>query len=96
MKDLFTLNSLLFFAIGAAGMIAHAVKKWQAGEIEGRLLDWYLVNPRATVGAVLLWVGGVGYLLLDGTLTDPNVKVQFLAAFFAGYGGDTFNKQGPR
>ena len=82
-----------FYAIGLVAMGLHAVKKWAKGEIKGKLIDWYWVNPRATVGAVVSCLGGIVTAILSGVLTDISVDAQILAAVGIGYAADTLNNQ---
>ena len=96
MNELFTVNALVFFAIGFASMVSHAVKKWVAGEIRGKLIDWYVSHPRATVGAILACLSGITTAILTGALTDYSSGVQILAAWGIGYSSDTLNSQGKK
>lgn len=94
MTELFTIKALVFFAIGLLSMLTHAIKKWVAGEIRGKLVDWYLSHPRMTVGAVMACIGGIATAILSGALTDYSVGAQILAAWGIGYASDTVNNQG--
>ncbi len=94
MDLLFTLSSLEFFIIGLASMMMHGVKKWVQGEIRGNLIDWYIVHPRASVGALLACFGGIATAILTGTLTDHSQGAQIVAAWGIGYAADTINSQG--
>ena len=94
MIELFSLNALVFFAIGLLSMILHCLKKWVAGEIRGKLVDWYWSHPRMTVGAVLTCFGGIATAILSGALDDYSVGAQILAAWGIGYAADTVNNQG--
>lgn len=96
MMQLFTIQSAVFFVIGMAAMFIHALKKWTQGEIEGDLMCWYRMNPRATIGAILACLGGVGTAILSGALTDWTVGAQILAAVGIGYASDTLNNQVPK
>lgn len=91
--ELFTVNSAVFFVIGFLSMLSHAVKKWTMGEIRGSVIDWYWMNPRATVGAVLACVGGIATAILSGALVDYTVGAQLIAAWGIGYSADTINNQ---
>ena len=93
MLELFTSTSFVFYTIGILSMIVHGVKKWTQGEIRGNLIDWYWVHPRATVGAILACLGGIGTAILSGALNDFTVGAQILAASGIGYAADTLNKQ---
>jgi hypothetical protein len=94
MNILFTKISLIFFLIGIASMLTHAVKKWVQGQIVGNLIDWYIIRPKASVGALMTCVGGVGAAILSGTLIDASIGSQILAAWGIGYAADTVNSQG--
>lgn len=94
MIELFTLNAFVFFTIGLLSMLSHAVKKWVAGEIRGKLVDWYWSHPRMTVGAILTCLGGIATAILSGALDDYSVGAQILAAWGIGYASDTVNNQG--
>jgi len=94
MEALINGNAPIFLAIALAGMLAHAVKKWAYREIRGKLVDWYVMHPRASVGALLGCFGGLATALLTGTLHDPSSSAEILAAFGIGWGADTFNTQG--
>jgi hypothetical protein len=96
MKALFTLTALAFFGLGFLSMLTHAVKKWVAGEIQGNLIDWYVVNPKMTVGAIIACIGGVATAILTGTLTDYMAGAQVLAVWGIGFAADTVNSQGKR
>ena len=91
--ELFTSTAFVFYTIGIASMVLHAVKKWTQGEVRGNLIDWYWMNPRATVGAALACLGGIGTAILSGALTDFTVGAQILAAVGIGYAADTVNSQ---
>lgn len=91
--ELITQTAFVFYAIGLIAMVLHAIKKWTRGEIEGNALDWYLVHPRATVGAVLACLGGVATAIVSGALTDYTVGAQVLAVVGIGYASDTLNTQ---
>lgn len=94
MQALLTQSALVFFLIGVVSMLTHAVKKWVAGEIRGNLIDWYMVQPRATLGALLACVGGIAAAVLSGQLTDYAQGAQIIAAWGIGYASDTINSQG--
>lgn len=94
MITLFTGTAMMFYAIGFASMISHAVKKWVTGEIRGGLIDWYVCNPRMTVGALMACIGGIAMAILSGALTDHTSGAQILAAWGIGYAADTINNQG--
>jgi hypothetical protein len=94
MEKYLTMTSLIFLLIALASMLTHGVKKWVNGEIQGDLIDWYLVHPRASIGAVMACIGGVMVAILTGTLTAPIDGTAILAAWGLGYGADTLNSQG--
>lgn len=91
---LFSTTSAVFFAIGILSMLSHALKKWTQGEIIGSIIDWYWMNPRATVGAYLTCMSGIATAILSGALTDYTVGAQLLAVWGIGYASDTVNNQG--
>lgn len=91
---LFSKVSFVFFAIGLLSMFLHGLKKWTLGEIQGKWIDWYVCNPRATVGSILACLGGIATAILSGALVDYSVGSQILAAAGVGYAADTFNNQG--
>lgn len=91
---LFSKTSTMFFAIGLLSMFLHSVKKWAMGEIQGNLIDWYWMNPRATVGSLLACLGGIATAILSGALVDYSVGAQILAAAGVGYAADGLNNQG--
>lgn len=93
MKILFTHASFSFYAIGLLSMFFHGLKKWTMGEIKGNVIDWYLVHPRATVGAVLACLSGIATAILSGALLDASVGAQIIAASGIGYASDTLNNQ---
>jgi hypothetical protein len=93
MQILFTVNTLVFLAVAMIGMVMHAVKKWADGDINGNLIDWYLVNPRATVRALLTCLGGLAGLVLTGVAVDWHISAQIVAVWGVGYGADTLNNQ---
>lgn len=74
-------------------MLSHAVKKWAMGEINGKLVDWYWSHPRATVLALMAYLGGIATAILSGMLTDYTVGSQLMAAWGIGYSADTLNRQ---
>ena len=92
--ELFNNTSLVFFLIGLLSMVSHAIKKWTQGEIIGNIIDWYVMKPRATLGAVLACMGGIGTAILSGALNDYTIGAQLLAAWGIGYAADTVNSQG--
>lgn len=94
MQAFFTITSMMFFLIGFVSMLMHAVKKWIAGEITGGLIDWYVMHPKMSVGAVFACFGGIATAILSGALTDYNSGAQLLAAWGIGYAADTINNQG--
>lgn len=94
MQALFTQAGMMFFLIGFASMLSHAVKKWIAGEIQGNLIDWYIVHPRMTVGAIMACGSGIATAILTGHLTDYGQGAQIIAAWGIGYAADTINNQG--
>jgi len=93
---LFTKVSLVFFMIGLASMLSHAVKKWANGEIRGDILDWYLVRPQASVGALMACIGGIATAILSGALDNYTVGAQIIAAWGIGFSADTINNQDRR
>lgn len=90
---LLTKISAIFFLIGLVSMLTHGVKKWTMGEIRGSLIDWYRLQPKATVGAILACLSGIATAILSGALTDYTVGAQILAAWGIGYSADTLNNQ---
>lgn len=96
MLDLFTPTAFVFDAIGILSMLLHAIKKWVRGEIRGNLIDWYWMQPRATVGALMACLGGISTAILSGTLTDYTIEAQVIAAIGIGYASDTLNTQGTK
>ena len=90
---LFTITSLIFFAVGILSMLTHGLKKWAMGEIKGGLVDWYVMHPRATVLAVMTCLGGIATAILSGALDNYTVGAQLLAAWGIGYGADSLNSQ---
>ncbi len=93
MEKYLTMTSLIFLLIALASMLTHGIKKWVSGEIEGNLIDWYVVHPKASVSAVLACVGGVLVAILTGALVAPIDGTSILAAWGLGYGADTLNSQ---
>lgn len=91
--ELFTSTAFMFYTIGILSMLIHALKKWTQGEIKGNLIDWYWMNPRSTLGAVLACLGGIATAILSGALTDFTVGAQILATVGIGYASDTVNSQ---
>lgn len=91
--QLLTTTSAIFFLVGLLSMVSHAIKKWTMGEIRGNLFDWYRTHPRASVGALMACIGGIGGAILSGALDDYTVGAQLLAAWGIGYGADTLNSQ---
>jgi hypothetical protein len=96
MSTLLTTQSLMFFALGIVSMVTHSIKKWASGEISGNPFDWYIDNPRATVGALLICLSGVATAIFSGVLIDPNVPAQLVAGWGIGYASDTINNQGAK
>lgn len=93
---LFTKVSLVFFLIGFASMGSHALKKWANGEIRGNILDWYLVRPQASIGALMACVGGIATAILSGALDNYTIGAQIIAAWGIGFSADTINSQNTR
>lgn len=93
MDKLFTLTSLGFYGIAIFGMFMHAVKKWVTGEIEGKLLDWYLVNPRYTVGVIMTVLGATTTAILANGFISLADGATVSACFLLAYGVDGLNKQ---
>lgn len=96
MNTLLTIHSLMFFALGIVSMVMHGVKKWTAGEIDGNIIDWYIDNPRATVGAILACLSSISAAIFSGVLIDPDTPAQLVAAWGIGYASDTINNQGAK
>lgn len=94
MQVFFTQTALIFYGIAIASMLLHAIKKWIAGEIEGNLIDWYVVHPKMSTSALLACLGGIATAIGTGVLTDASATAQILAAWGIGYGADTVNSQG--
>ena len=90
---LFSQNFAISLGIALIAMLGHAVKKWTTGELRGRLVDWYLVNPRASIGALLGCVTGVITLVLSGGVTDLAAASEIVALAGVGFAADTFNSQ---
>lgn len=94
MDKLITLTALEFYILAFAGIIFHVILKWSKKEIEGSPLDWFKVNPQATVYSMLFVYGSVVGLVAAGQVTDINNLVQVMAVFGTGYIGDSAgNKQ---
>ena len=82
--------------IAIISMVGHALKKWSMGEIRGSLIDWYLVNPRRSVGSLLGCITGVATLVLSGGVTDLSAGAEIVALAGVGFAADTFNTQNRR
>lgn len=93
MEHLFTLSSLGFFGIAIFGMAMHAVKKWVSGEIDGNLFDWYLVNPRYTVGVLMAVLGATASAIAAGAYVSLQDSGMVTTCFLAAYAIDGLNKQ---
>jgi hypothetical protein len=93
MDKLFSFATLIFLLVAFVGIVAHAVKKWAQGEINGGVIDWFVMNPKLSVGIVMAASGGVIAAVFAGELTDYHSGVQFGAAFLLGFSADTFNNQ---
>jgi|CXWL01.1.fsa_nt_gi hypothetical protein len=95
MKILLSQIGLILVMVSLIGMVAHALKKWVTGEIEGSFVSWYTTHPRASVGALMGCLGGVLTAVLTGTLMDLS-DASIMAAFLTGFSADTFNNQGAK
>lgn len=94
MQTLFSKSAFIFYAIAISGMLLHSILKWAKGEINGNVIDWYIVNPRRSVLALLTVVGSTAGLLLNGTVSDVALGAHVIAVFGIGYGFDSgVNKQ---
>lgn len=89
MDKLFTLTAFGFYAIAIVGMVVHAVKKWAKGEIPGSVTDWFIKNPKATVGALIAAIGAVCAALLSGQISSLNDGAHILAVVGFGYAADS-------
>lgn len=96
MDKLITSAAFIFYALAIAGMFFHAVKKKAYGELIGGLIDWYVVNPWASVWVLLSCLGAVVAAILGGHLTDINNGNQIVEVFTIGFGIDAFNNQGKK
>lgn len=94
MQAVISIAALQFYIVAIFGMLAHSAVKWAKGEVEGNMFDWYLINPRMSVLALLSVLGGTAALLLNGTVSDITLGAHILAVFGVGYGFDSgVNKQ---
>jgi len=93
MQILFTESSMIFILIGIFSMLTHGVKKWTQGEIRGNLIDWYVVHPRASIGALMACLGGVVTLILTGVVSDYSIGSHVMAVWGVGFAADTMNNQ---
>lgn len=94
MQTLISKTAFLFYLIAMVGMLSHSMLKWAKGEIRGNVLDWYIVNPRMSVLALLTVIGGTAGLLLNGTVSDVALGAHVIAVFGIGYSFDSgMNRQ---
>jgi hypothetical protein len=96
MDKIFSIVTLVFLLVALLGVFMHSVKKWTQGEITGSVVDWFVMNPKATVGVLLVAGSGVVSGVIANELTDFHAGVQFGAAFLLGFSADTFNNQGKK
>lgn len=89
-------TSVISLCIAISAMVLHSIKKWCMGEIRGSLLDWYLFNPRRSVGSFLGCVTGVATSILMGGVTNLATGAEIMALVGIGYAADTFNTQNRR
>lgn len=88
-----TLNDLTFILIGLLGMLAHYLKRYNAGEINDTLMEYFIRNNwAATLTAVIAYL-----MSMLATLATMPKEVSFYAliymAFTAGYTSDSaFNR----
>ncbi len=85
MLKLFSLSAFVFYGVALFGMVMHGLVRWSNGEIEGNLADWFLVNKKATIQALLASLGSTAGLILAGTVTDFNVPADVLAVWGVSY-----------
>lgn len=83
MKELITMNCLVFLVVGLLGVIAHAVKKWTADNVHP--MEWFLSDARTTVASAMGCFAAVLAGIASHTFTDYNQLVQIIAAFTACY-----------
>jgi hypothetical protein len=97
MMDLFLSQAFFIsIAIALSSMVLHSIKKWTMGEIRGSVIDWYLVNPRRSVGSLLGCITGVVTLVLSGGVTDLSIGAEIVALAGVGFAADTLNTQDQR
>jgi hypothetical protein len=95
MDKLFTLAAFAFYGVAIFGLVAHAIVRWSNGEIEGKIMDWFLVNKKASVKAFVVALGATIGLILNGTISDINSGAHLLAVWGVSYFADSkLNNQG--
>ena len=95
MDKLLTHAAFSFYAISLLAVFSHALVKWTRGEIHGNMIDWFIMNPKATVGTALAALGGTIGALASFDTIDINSGAQIMAIWGIGYIADSsFNGQG--
>ena len=89
MENLITATAFAFYGIAISGIFLHAVKKWVKGEIKGSIVDWFIVNPRATAGVIITALGGVSVAILTGQIGNIQDGAHIIAVFGIGYSADS-------
>lgn len=86
---------IVFLAAGAVGAIAHWVKKWARGEIDGGLIDYLFRNhARESVLAMMTFGSGAVSLWLAGQLDELGLRQLIVMGFLAGYTVDSSMNRG--
>lgn len=75
-----------FYIAGLLGMLAHYMKKWSKGEYVGNLWAYlYADKPRATLYAVITYVGASTAVVATGVLTGMQIASIIALGFTTGY-----------
>lgn len=75
---------LYYLGAGVVGIVAHYVKKWAAGEIEGDLFCYlFLDYPKKTILTLMMFLASAAGLLALGSIS---VNTDHLMLIGAGFG----------
>jgi len=82
--------AVTFYVAGFVGMLAHYTKKWAKGEYLGNLWAYlYADHPRATLYAVLSYVGVAAAVVSTGQLDGLKLGTLAALGFTTGYACDS-------
>lgn len=83
-------STMVFYAFGLAGMVAHYMKKWARGQYAGNLWAYLFAdNPRASLAAVLTYTAAAAGVIATGSIDGLTLAQVAALGFGTGYVSDS-------